>query len=79
MMFCPGIETLTKTTGKQVEVLKEETNESKKKKKEQEKTNNRVKELNKTVKDLNMEIETIKKSQRVTTPEMENLEKDQES
>ena len=34
-----------------------------------------MKELNKTIKDLKMEIETIKKSQRETTLEIENLEK----
>jgi chromosome segregation ATPase len=34
-----------------------------------------VKELNKTIKDLKMEVETIKKSQRVTTLETENLGK----
>jgi prefoldin subunit 5 len=34
-----------------------------------------VKELNKTIQDLKMEIETIKKSQRETTLEIENLGK----
>jgi prefoldin subunit 5 len=34
-----------------------------------------VKELNKNIQDLKMEIETIKKSQRETTPEIENLGK----
>jgi hypothetical protein len=34
-----------------------------------------VKELNKPIQDLNMEIETIKKSQRETPPEIENLGK----
>jgi predicted nucleic acid-binding Zn-ribbon protein len=34
-----------------------------------------VKELNKTIQDLKMEIETIKKSQRGTTLELENLGK----
>ena len=32
-------------------------------------------ELNKTIQDLKMEVETIKKSQRETTLEMENLGK----
>jgi prefoldin subunit 5 len=32
-----------------------------------------VKELNKTIQDLKMEIETIEKSQRETTLEIENL------
>jgi predicted nucleic acid-binding Zn-ribbon protein len=34
-----------------------------------------VKELNKTIQGLKMEVETIKKSQRETTLEIENLEK----
>jgi prefoldin subunit 5 len=34
-----------------------------------------VKELNKTIQDLKMEIESIKKSQRETTLELENLGK----
>jgi cell division protein FtsB len=34
-----------------------------------------VKELNKTIQDLKMEIESIKKPQRETTLEIENLEK----
>ena len=34
-----------------------------------------VKEMNKIIQDLKMEIETIKKSQRVTTLELENLGK----
>jgi hypothetical protein len=34
-----------------------------------------VKELNKTMQDLKMEVETIKKSQRETTLEIENLGK----
>jgi prefoldin subunit 5 len=34
-----------------------------------------VKELNKTIQDLKMEIETINKSQRETTLEIENLGK----
>jgi hypothetical protein len=39
------------------------------------KTSKQVKELNKTIQDLKMEVETIKKSQRVTTLEVENLGK----
>jgi hypothetical protein len=35
----------------------------------------KVKELNKTIQDLKMEVETIKKSQRETTLEKENLRK----
>jgi uncharacterized coiled-coil protein SlyX len=34
-----------------------------------------LKELNKTIQDLKMEIETMKKSQRETTLELENLER----
>ena len=41
----------------------------------QENTSNQVKELNKTTQDLKMEVETIKKSQRETTLEIENLGK----
>ena len=41
----------------------------------QEKTTKQVKELNKTIQDLKMEIETMKKSQRETTLEIENLGK----
>ena len=38
-------------------------------------TSKQVKELNKTIQDLKMEVETIKKSQRETTLEIENLGK----
>ena len=38
----------------------------------QENTTKQVKALNKTIQDLKMEIETIKKSQRETTLEIEN-------
>jgi prefoldin subunit 5 len=34
-----------------------------------------VKELNKTIEELKMEVETLKKSQRETTMEIENLRK----
>ena len=44
----------------------------------QENTSNQVKELNKTIKDLKIEVETIKKSQRETTLEIENLGKKSE-
>jgi hypothetical protein len=40
-----------------------------------ENTSKQVKEWNKTIHNLKMEVETIKKSQRVTTLEMENLGK----
>jgi prefoldin subunit 5 len=38
-----------------------------------------VKELNKTIQDLKMEIETIKKSQREATLEIENLRRRSEA
>jgi predicted nucleic acid-binding Zn-ribbon protein len=41
----------------------------------QENTSKQVKELNKTIQDLKMEVETIKKSRRETTLEIENLGK----
>jgi hypothetical protein len=41
----------------------------------QENTIKQVKELNKTIQDLKVEIETIKKWQMEATLEMENLEK----
>jgi chromosome segregation ATPase len=40
----------------------------------QENTTKQVKELNKTIQDLKMEVETMKKSQRETTLKIENLE-----
>jgi hypothetical protein len=52
-------------TGKQVEVLKEETQKSLKEL--QENTIKWKKEMNKSIQDLKMEIETIKNSQRKTT------------
>ena len=55
-------------TGKQVEVLKEEIHKSLKEILEN--TTKQVKELNNTIQDLKMEIETITKSQRETTLEM---------
>jgi predicted nucleic acid-binding Zn-ribbon protein len=41
----------------------------------QENTYNQVKELNKTIQDLKMEVKTVKKSQRDTTLKIESLEK----
>jgi chromosome segregation ATPase len=41
----------------------------------QENASKQVKELNKTIQDLKMEVETIKKSQRETTLEIENIGK----
>ena len=60
-------------TGKQLEALKKETQKSLKEL--QENTIQQVKEMNKTIQDLKMRIETIKKSKRETTLEMENLGK----
>ena len=59
--------------GQQAEALKEETQKSFKEL--QENTNNQVKELNKIIQDLKVEVETIKKSQSETSLEIENLGK----
>jgi hypothetical protein len=59
--------------GKQLKDLKEET--QKFLKGLQENTIKQVMELNKTIQDLKMELETIKKLQRETTLELENLGK----
>ena len=64
---------IQENTGKQLEALKEETQKSLKEL--QEHTTKQVKELNKTIQDLKMEVETMKKSQRETTPEIEILGK----
>jgi hypothetical protein len=64
---------IQENTAKQVEVLKEETQKSLKEL--QENTIKQVTELNKTTQDLKMEVETINKSQRQTTLEMEILGK----
>jgi DNA anti-recombination protein RmuC len=58
-------------TCKQLEALKEETQKSLKEL--QENTIKQLKEMNKTIQDLKMEIETIKKSQKETALELENL------
>jgi uncharacterized protein YlxW (UPF0749 family) len=62
---------IQENTGKELEALKEET--QKLLRELQENTNKQVKELNKTVQDVKMEVETIKKSQRETTLEIEIL------
>ena len=64
---------IQENTGKQLEALKEETQKSLKEL--QENTTKQVKELNKTIQDIKVEVETIKKSQRETTLEIENLRK----
>jgi chromosome segregation ATPase len=58
-------------------MLKEETQKSLKEL--QENTSKQVKELNKTIQYIQMEVETIKKSQRETTLEIENLGKKSET
>jgi uncharacterized coiled-coil protein SlyX len=68
-----SLKEIQENTGKQVEALKEETQKSLKEL--QENTIKQTKEMNKTIQDLKMEIETIKKSQRKTRLEIENLEK----
>jgi chromosome segregation ATPase len=68
-----SLKEIQETTGKQIEDLKEEAQKSLKEL--QENTTKQVKELSKTIQDLKMEIEIIKKSQRETTLEIENLGK----
>jgi hypothetical protein len=68
-----SLKEIQENTGKQVEARKEETQNSLKEL--QENTIKQAKEMNKTIQDLKMEIETIKKSQRETTLEIENLGK----
>jgi DNA repair exonuclease SbcCD ATPase subunit len=60
-------------TGKQLEALKEETQKSLKEL--QENTIKQTKEMNKTIQNLKLKVETINKSQRETTLELENLVK----
>jgi DNA repair ATPase RecN len=55
-----SLKEIQENTGKQLEALKEETQKSLKEL--QENTTKEVKELNKTIQDLKIEIETIKKS-----------------
>jgi hypothetical protein len=64
-----SLKKLQENTAKQVGVLKEETQKSLKGL--QENTNKQGMELNKTIKDLKMEVETMKKTQRETTLEIE--------
>jgi uncharacterized coiled-coil protein SlyX len=68
-----SLKKIKENTGKQGEDLKEETQKSLKEL--QENTTNQVKEMNKTIQDLKMDIETIKKSQRETILEIEILGK----
>ena len=68
-----SLKEIQENTGKQLEALKEETQKSLQEL--QENTIKQAKERNKTIQDLKMELETIKKSQRETTLELENLGK----
>ena len=68
--FKKGIQ---ESTGKQLEAFKEEKQKSLREL--QENTSKQVMELNKTIQDLKMEVETKKKSQRETNLEIENLGK----
>jgi chromosome segregation ATPase len=68
-----SLKELQENTAKQVEDTKEETQKSLKELYEN--TTKQVMELNKTIKDLQMEVETMKKTQRKTTLELETLEK----
>ena len=64
---------IQENTGKQLEAFKEETQKCLR---ELQKNNTKQEmELNKTIQDLKMEIETIKKTQRETTLEIETLGK----
>ena len=64
---------LQENTAKQVEALKEETQKSLKEL--QEKTTKQAMELHKTIQDLKMGVETMKKTHRGTTLEIETLGK----
>jgi hypothetical protein len=65
-----SLEEIQENTGKQLKALKEETQKSLKEL--QENTIKEAKEMNKTIQDLKMEIETMKKIQRETALELEN-------
>ena len=68
-----SLKEIQENTGTQLEALKEETQKSLKQL--QKNTIKHVKEMNKIIQDLKMEIETMKKSQRETTLDLENLGK----
>ena len=72
-----SLKEIQENTAKQVEVLKEETQKSLKEL--QENTTKQVMELNKTIQDLKMEVETIKKCQREINLEKEILGKKSET
>jgi hypothetical protein len=66
-----SLKEIQENTDEHVETLKEETQKSLKEL--QENTIKQVKEKNKTIHDLKMEIETLKQSQRETNLVLENL------
>jgi hypothetical protein len=68
-----SLKEIQENTARQVEVLKEETQKSLEEL--QENTTKQLIELNKTIQDLKMEVETIKKTQRETALEIEILGK----
>jgi predicted nucleic acid-binding Zn-ribbon protein len=68
-----SLKEIHENTGKQLQAFKEETQKSLKEL--QDYTTKQVKELNKTIKDLKIEIETIRNLQRETTLEIEHLGK----
>jgi hypothetical protein len=70
-----SLKEIQENTAKQVEVLKEETQKNPLKELK-ENTIKQVMELNKTIRDLKMEVKIIKKTQRETTLEIENLGKE---
>ena len=72
-----SLKEIQENTGKQLEVIKEETitTTTKSLKELQKNTIKEVKDMNKTIQDLKMEIVTIRTSQRETTLELENLGK----
>ena len=72
-----SLKEIQENKGKQVESLIEETHKFLKE--IQKNTSNRVKELSKTIQDLEMETNTLKKTQRETILEAENQEREQDS
>ena len=68
-----SLKEIQENTDKQLEALREETQKSLKEL--QRNTIKQAKEMNKTIQDLKMEVETVKKSQRETILEIETLEK----
>jgi chromosome segregation ATPase len=73
MMMEDFTKEIQESTSKQLEAVKEETHKILREL--QESTTKQMMELNKTIQDLKVEVETIKKSQRESTLEKENLGK----